>query len=169
MTYSEDTDVRGRIAHVKIPSGVLVSSHREAAYTDINIQIRQLYTVPVNSTDQTDMDWLRDVEADLAGGTLLLDVATVNQISELHEFAMELIKRSTIKLTKLLSQNIVLIGAEKDTDSTDNQIDFPLVSLRSPDASDSFNRRPSGIDMDAREGRINTREYVEMDDEFANE
>lgn len=169
MTYCVDSDVMGRIAHVKIPSGVLASVQREIAHTEININVRKLYIVPINSTDQTDMDFLRDIEADLAGGKLLLDISTVQQIDTLHALGMELIKRSQINLSKLTSENVVLIGAEKDLDSSDAMVNFPRVSLDSPDEYDSFNRRPSGVEQDAVDGIINTREYSSLGDTFKDE
>lgn len=171
MTYSVDSDVMGRIAHVKIPSGVLASVQREAAYTEINVNIRKFYIVPVVSTDQTDMDFLRDIEADLAGGKLLLDVSTVQQIDTLHALGMELIKRASINLSKLTStdqsKNIVLIGAELTTN--DEQASYPLIEVNSPDDYDTFNRKPSGIQQDAVDGITNTREYSSLGDTFLDE
>jgi hypothetical protein len=67
MSYSIDTNVLGRISHIKIPSGLLVSEFRDEAFSEININIRQQYVVPVVSTNDTDMDYLRDIEADIAG------------------------------------------------------------------------------------------------------
>lgn len=151
---------------MKIPSGVLVSSQRESAFTEINIQIRRLYIVPVDSSDQTDMDFLKDIEADLAGGKLLLDVSTVQEIDSLHSLGMELIKRASINLTKITEEKVVLIGAQKDTDDSDDKVNFPLLSFSSPDEYGIFDRRPSGIEQDAADGIVNTREYNSLEDTF---
>jgi hypothetical protein len=166
MTYSTDTNVLGRINHIKVPSGVLISEFRDDAFDEINIQIRKLYTVPVASTDDTDMGFLKSIEADLAGGKLLLDISTVQEIDSLHSLGMELIKRSSINISKIVAQSIVLIGAEKDTDSSDAMINFPSITLKSPDEFDNFNRKPSGIEQDAADGMTNTREYNSMEDKF---
>jgi hypothetical protein len=166
MTYSVDTNVLSRINHVKVPSGVLISEFRDDAFNEINIQIRKLYTVPVVSTDDTDMGFLKSIEADLAGGKLLLDISTVQEIDSLHEFGMELIKRSSINISKIIAESIVLIGAEKDTDSSDTMVNFPSITLKSPDDYDNFNRKPSGIQQDAANGRTNSHQYNSLEDTF---
>lgn len=158
MTYSTDTNILGRISHIKTASGVSVSEYRESAYTKININIRKLYTVPIVSSEQTDMDFLRDTEADLAGGTLILNVASVHKLEGLSEFGQFLIDNATANLDKLISEDIILVGAEEDTDSNDNMINFPVIEFNSPDSYSNFNKKQSEIDEDISEGLVNTRE-----------
>jgi len=164
MSYSIDTNVLGRISHIEIPSGLLVSGFREEAYTDINIQIRKLYTVPVVSTDQTDMDYLRDIEADLAGGNLILDVALVQEPTNLHEYGVSLINKAKSKLKRITDEIVILVGAERDTDTSNDQINFPKILGMSADAYGTFDRPISAVENDAIEGDLDAEQFNSLED-----
>jgi hypothetical protein len=158
MSYSIDSDVLAKISNIKIASGINVSSFRDSASINIDVNIRKLYIVPVDSDDTTDMAYLKDIESDLAAGNLLESVSTVDQIDTLHALGEELIKKGNEKLNKLISEEVILIGAQKDTDSSDDQVNFPSLIFNSPDEESNFNKTVNDIDSDARRGETESEE-----------
>jgi hypothetical protein len=164
MSYSIDTNVLGRISHIRIPSGLLVSEFREEVFSEINIQIQKLYTVPVVSTSQTEMDFLRDIEADIAGGRLIMDVALVQEAENLHEYGVELAKRGQKKLDLIIGEKVILVGAEKDTDFSDDQLSFPKIQGKAVDEYGFFDRPIAGVENDAIEGKTDAEKYNSLED-----
>ncbi len=164
MTYSTDNDVLRKISHIKVPSGLSISKFRDDAYVEINVEIRDLYVVPVASSDDTDMNYLKVIEQDLAAGKLLLDVSTVHQLEELHAYAEFLITKANDKIIKLSSQDIVLVSAGRNTDSSNDVIDPPIIQGKAADKYSTFNRPISGIENDAIEGVVDSGKYNSLTD-----
>lgn len=164
MSYSVDADVLGKISNIKVASGILVSSFRDSAAINIDVSIRKLYTVPVVSTDTTDMSFLSDIESDLAAGNLLESIATIDQIDTLHALGEELIKNGLNKLKKLTSEEIILVGAPEDTNSDDDQVNFPKITFNAPDEESHFNKTMNKIDEDALYGETEKEEEERLSD-----
>ncbi|HFC76728.1 MAG TPA: hypothetical protein ENJ27_00670, partial [Candidatus Moranbacteria bacterium] len=164
MTYSTNNDVSLKISHIKIPSGLSIDDFRDEAYNEINAEIRGLYVVPVDSDDETDMGYLKVIEQNLAAGKLLLDVATANEIEQLHSYASFLIDKATKNLSKIIDQKIVLSGAERNTISSDDVVNPAKLQGKAPDSHSTFGRPMSGIENDAIEGKVDSEKYNSLED-----
>ena len=164
MTYSTDNDVASKYSHLKISNDLTVSDYRKEAYNDINIEISKLYVVPVVSTKDIDSDYLKSIESRLAAGNILIAVASVSEIENVHEYGKLLIEQATDKINKLLDQSIILTGAPKDTDDSDELIDAGKIQGSAPDEYGTFEREMSGIENDAIEGVVDSEKYNSLED-----
>jgi len=163
-TYSNDKDVASKYSHLKISSDVIVNEYREEAYNDINMRIKSLYIIPIDSVDTNDLAYLKSIEARLAAGNILIAVSTVDELEDVHEYGKFLIDQATSRIDELVKQNIVLKGATKDTDKSDNIIDAGKLQGSSADSYSTFDRPISGIENDALEGVTDSKKYNSLED-----
>lgn len=165
MTYSLDGDVSRKITHISIATGLLISEFREEAYTNINIKLRTKYVVPVDSDDETDMDFLKSIESDLAAGSLILDIAANTQEdSGLDDYGKYLIDKGYAKLDKILKDSVILIGGEDNELNEDNYKNPARLGVNSPDNYGTYNRPMSGIENDAIEASVDAEKYNSLED-----
>jgi hypothetical protein len=159
MTYSTDSDVMRKIAHVALASGLLPKEFRDEAYTDINIELRKLYAVPISSSDDSDLQFLKTIESNMAAGLLILDIsATSENESELDAYGEYLIDKGEERLQKLVNRTVVLIGAEDQTDDSSYSEEASFVNLQSPDDYSTFSRPMSEVDQAAADGLVDATE-----------
>ena len=164
-TYSTDNDVSRKLAQVTISSNIIISDFRIEAYNLINAKIRNLYIVPVESTDDTDKGILKSIESSLTAGNILLAVATLHEVDNVHEYGKILINRANQSIRDLVSQKIVLSkNAARDTDDSDEIIDPPIIEGEAPDSYATFDRPMSGIENDAIEGKVDSKKYNSLED-----
>jgi hypothetical protein len=163
-TYSNDKDVASKYSHLKISSNVIVKDYREEAYNDINMKLRSLYAIPIDSTDSNDLAYLKSIESRLSAGNILIAVSTVDQLKEVHEYGKFLIDQAYKKLGAIMKEEIILTGATKDTDKSDNVIDPPVIQGSAADDHATFDRPMSGIENDALEGVVDSEKYDSLED-----
>lgn len=167
-TYSSDEDVREKFAHITITDDLVVGNFRDAAFSYINMRIRNLYVVPVSGSLNT-MSFLKHMEADFAAGKILASVGTLQSSSEVSEYG-KMLMISGQKALDLISSHdgknpaITLEGAAVDTDKSDNAADFPLLGLDSPDDFATYNRPMSGVENDAILAKTNSEKFNSLED-----
>jgi short-subunit dehydrogenase involved in D-alanine esterification of teichoic acids len=161
-TYSIDTDVTEKYAHLTTPTNVVISNFRKDSYNYINARIRSIYSVPVVSTDESDKGILRVIESKLSAGNILMSVAAVQEAENLHSYAESLIKDAENLLTMLVDESMQLSSlATRDTsESTDDRI----LQGSAPDSYATFDRPMSGVDNDAIEGIVDSEKYNSLED-----
>jgi len=164
-TYSTDGDVTAKFSNITLPADLVVENYRKEAFHQINASIRKLYTVPVVSTDETDKGLLRSIEANLSAGQILLAIATVNEVENVHEYGKLLVDKAENALKYLSTEKTVLSSeAERDTDDSDEIINFPTITGQAPDTYGTFDRPMSGIQNDAIEGVVDSKAYSSLTD-----
>ena len=163
-TYSKDNDVERKYSHLTIPTKVTIADFQEDAYNYINSRLRKLYKIPIDSTDDTDKGILKLIEAGLAAGNVLMAVAAVHEADGVHKYGKSLVDSAEEKLEMLENQEIVLTGATRDSDSSDDIANAPLMSGSSADDFSTFDRPMSGIENDAIEGSVDAEAYNEVED-----
>jgi hypothetical protein len=163
-TYSKDNDVEKKYSHLTIPTKVAIADFQDDAYNYINGRLRKLYTVPIVSSDNTDKGILKLIEASLAAGNILMAVAAVHEADGVHKYGQSLVDLAEEKLTMLEDQEMVLTGAPRDADSSDDVANAPLMSGSSADDYATFDRPMSGIENDAIEGTVDSEKYNEVED-----
>lgn len=163
-TYSTDNDVSEKYSHVTIPTEVNVSNFRDDAYSVMNISLRGLYIVPIDSSEVTDTGYLKLIESKMAAGHILIAVASVSEMENVHEYGLLLIKEAEGLLQKLIDQKIILEGAEKETDYSKNVIRPAKIQGSSPDTYGTFDRPMSGIANDEIEGSVDAENYNSLED-----
>ena len=164
MSYSNDKDVSSKYSHLKISSDVVVKEYREEAYNEINMKISSLYAIPIDSTNVHDLAYLKSIEARLAAGNILIAISTVDELEDVHEYGKFLIDQAYKKIEELLKQTIILKGATKDTDKSDNLIDAGKLQGSAADTYSTFDRPISGIENDAIEGKVDSEKYNSLED-----
>lgn len=164
MSYSNDKDVASKYSHLKISSDVVVKDYREEAYNEINMRISNLYVIPIDSTDTNDTAYLKAIESRLAAGNILIAVSTVDELEDVHEYGKFLIEQAFNKIDELIKQTVILKGATKDTDKSDNLIDAGKLQGSAADEHSTFDRPISGIENDAVEGVVDSEEYNSLED-----
>jgi len=163
-TYSTDNDIASKYSHLKISNDLTVGDYREEAYHEINMEISKLYIVPVVSTKDIDQEYLKSIESRLAAGNILIAVASVSEVENVHEYGKLLIDQAREKIDKLIDQTIILTGAPKDTDDTDELIDAGKIQGSAADEYSTFNRPMSGIENDAIKGKTDSEKYNSLED-----
>lgn len=163
ITYSNDSDVTSKYAHLTIPVNITVEEYREEAFRLINVRIRALYSLPMDTTDENDLAYLKSIESRMAAGNILIAVASVAERENVHEYGKLLIDQAEEKLQKLIDQEIVLKAA-KDTDASDDVIDPPKLQGSAADEYGTFDRVMSGIENDAIEGIVDSENYNAIED-----
>lgn len=163
-TYSTDLDVSEKYSHIKIPSGVLVSSYRESAYYEINSKLRKIYTVPIDSTDVIDLGILKSTESSLVAGRVLTAITLDGEMDTVHEYGIFLINEGKRLLKELIEGDIVLEEATRATDDDKDLIGAPIIQGKAADDYGTFDRPMSGIENDAIEGKVNSEEYNSLED-----
>jgi hypothetical protein len=163
-TYSKDNDVERKYSHLTIPTKVTIADFQDDAYNYINSRLRKLYKIPIDSTDDTDKGILKLIEASLAAGNVLMAVAAVHEADGVHKYGKSLVDSAEDKLEMLENQEIVLTGATRDSDSSDDIANAPLMSGSSADDFSTFDRPMSGIENDAIEGEVDAEAYNEVED-----
>lgn len=154
-----------KLSQVTIPADMVVDNFRSNAYNRINAKIRAIYTVPVASSDATDMAILKDIEANLAAGRLLLAVATLHEMENVSEYGKLLIEQGEKELKELAEEIVVLSsGAARDADDSDEAVDPPQILGQSPDEEATFARPMSGVENDMIEGKVDAEAYNELED-----
>lgn len=165
ITYSNDGDVSEKLSNVTIPADMVIYNFRLASYNRINAKIRKLYSIPVNSSDGTDMAILKSIESCLAAGRLLIAIATLHQMDNVSEYGKTLIKQGEDELKELEDEDIVLSeSSTRATDTADDVIDPPVISGGASDNYPTFDRPMSGIENDAIEGKVDSEEYNSLTD-----
>jgi hypothetical protein len=149
--YAACRSVLEAIGDVPLPDGIDISRYIKRAEARVDTFLVGLYVTPVDvSTDaisQEAIDILDNITSDLSTGYLLQGLGAIQQVKGLNAYAKELIDRAEIDLQKIKSQEIVLVGAVVETNTSANMAVFPKCLVSSPDgqsiAKDSksyFNR-----------------------------
>ena len=163
-TYSIDNDVAEKYSHLTVPSGLSVPAYRSDAYNIVNVRLRKLYVIPIDSTNSTDLGFLKIIESELAAGKIIQAVATVHEAEGIHEYGDTLIKSAESLLEMLENEKIVLSGATRDTDDSSDMVNPPVIHGSAADDYATFDRPMSGIENDAIEGKVDAEEYNELED-----
>jgi hypothetical protein len=164
-TYSLDGNVSEKFANITIPPDIIVYNFRLDAYNRINAKLRKIYVVPIVSTDATDIGILKSIESNLASGNILLAVATLHEVENVHEYGKLLIAKAEKELDELVNEEMVLSsGVTRDADDSDEVIDPPILQGGAADDYSTFDRPMSGIANDAIEGKVDAEAYNELED-----
>lgn len=163
-TYSIDNDVSEKYSHLTIPSGLSVPAYRSNAYNIINARLRTLYVVPIDSTDATDLGFLKIVESEMAAGKIIQAVATVHEAEGIHEYGDTLIKSAENLLKMMEGEKIILHGATRDTNDVSDVVNPPVLHGSAADDYATFDRPMSGVENDAIEGKVDAEKYNELED-----
>jgi hypothetical protein len=163
MSYSTDDQVLGKIAHVKVPSG-LVTPMRVFASNQIDIRIRKLYVTPVVSIDTADMQYLQDIEADLAAGRLIQNIATLHSLKDVSAIGIKQENSALKRIDDILTEKIILQGAQVNPNANNIEVNFSTIILDSPDTVSAFGRPLSGIENDAIDGNYDSNRYNPIED-----
>ena len=163
-TYSTDSEVSEKYSHLQIPTSITVANYRDEAYNHINIMLRPLYVVPIDSPDAIDISYLKSIESRLAAGNILIAVGSSAEIENIHEYGLKLIEQAEAKLQALIDQKIILEGATQDTDDEGEVINPPRILGSASDSYATFERPMSGIENDAIEGVVDSEAYNSLED-----
>ena len=165
MSYCKDNDITEKFSNVTLPQTIVVANYRNAAYNRINARLRRIYIVPIVSTDAIDQAILQSIEANIAAGRVLLAVATLHEVENVHEYGKLLISQGEKELKELEEETVVLSsGAARDTDDSDEGIESARILGGAADDYPTFDRPMSGIENDALEGKVDSEKYNELED-----
>jgi hypothetical protein len=164
-TYSKDNDISDKLSSVTLPTTLVIENYRKDAYNRINAKLRRIYIVPISSSDTTDQGVLCSIESNLSAGNILLAVATLHEVENVHEYGKLLIAKAESELKELTDEIVVLsLKAERDADDSDDVIDPPILKGNASDDYATFDRPMSGIENDAIEGVIDSKKYNSLED-----
>jgi hypothetical protein len=149
--YCPNRSVLEAIGDVPLPDGIDLSRYINRAEATVDNALRGLYVTPVDistsAIKQEAIDILDSITVDLAAGYLLQGLGAIQQVKSLNAYAKEMIDRAKADLERIKNQEIVLVGAVAETNTSANMAVFPKCLVSSPDglstAKDSksyFNR-----------------------------
>lgn len=114
------------------------SSFVNLAAEDIDARIGHMYITPVAISDSEPKNrpsklLLKRINALLASGRMLLDIATAGESTDLHAYGRSLVKEALDLLEKIVSGEMILRGAETiDEDSDDKNFTGPVITNEDP-------------------------------------
>lgn len=166
MSYCTEQDVKQGIGFAYInTTNYNISQYIARADARINSALRNYFEIPLISGSVNDDTWnyISSLSASFASALLLMDMSAVQQNSQVSAGAKEKLKMVLGDLDKIEKGEIILAGATKRDDGTDEAI-VPRVLVSGPDKNTYFaNRDEYNIDRDARNGVVQPENPIDPD------
>jgi len=152
MSYATEDNVDEILSNLPIASGSSVQAFLDSAEAEMNSYMIGLYEVPISvpssvatTTSGVTANLLQSIQQDLSAGRLLLALDATMEDDKIHAYAEWLVDNSTRKLEDIRSQTLILPGATKDTDRSDDKIRVGKVTFSTPDKDTYFGRNQREI------------------------